>query len=275
MVTGVARHEPRRERSRRRRAAARRRPSPPRSRPAARPGAAVRQVEHHEAARRAARSRSHSTEPSSEPSTAITSSSSSGLAQERLDERGQSVRGADRWAPQRSPRTARDDVPESAGQDSFRYHLPGSTPWLTRPFLSCLPNYNNEASSGSALDRLAANTTTPTWRSDRGRRRLDRRQPAHPAPLARLGRLPGEVRLIEKANSGAIDALNTALEAARGEFCVQLDSDASIETPGWVEAMLELMLRRRRGGVVTAKVVMDHGIPARLRRRRRRARRLA
>jgi glycosyltransferase involved in cell wall biosynthesis len=67
------------------------------------------------------------------------------------------------------------------------------------------------------------------------------------------------VRLIEKPNSGAIDALNAALAAARGEICVQLDSDASIETPGWLETMLELMLLDERVGVVAAKVVMDSG----------------
>lgn len=65
--------------------------------------------------------------------------------------------------------------------------------------------------------------------------------------------------LIEKEKSGAIDTLNAALNAASGEICVQLDSDATVETAGWVERMLELMLLDDMVGVVTARVVMDSG----------------
>ena len=41
---------------------------------------------------------------------------------------------------------------------------------------------------------------------------------------------------------------------------VQLDADASIETPGWIERMLPLLLLDERVGVVTAKVVFDSGL---------------
>jgi glycosyltransferase involved in cell wall biosynthesis len=65
--------------------------------------------------------------------------------------------------------------------------------------------------------------------------------------------------LVEKPSSGAIDTLNTALERASGQFCIQLDADAAVETPGWIERMLRFMALDDAVGVVTAKVVMDWG----------------
>jgi GT2 family glycosyltransferase len=75
---------------------------------------------------------------------------------------------------------------------------------------------------------------------------------------SRGGRLPG-LRLIANEGNGAIDALNTALYAASGEFCVQMDSDVTVETPGWIERMLELMHVDDAVGIVTPKVVFDSG----------------
>ncbi|MEA2474922.1 MAG: hypothetical protein QOE06_2837 [Thermoleophilaceae bacterium] len=122
-----------------------------------------------------------------------------------------------------------------------------------------LPNYNNERVLGTVLDRLAAHTTHPDTElvivddgSTDGSRHIL-------AQWRDSGAFGGEVVLIEQENAGAIVALNTALEAATGAICVQIDSDASVETPGWIERMLELMLLDERVGVVTAKVVMDSG----------------
>jgi glycosyltransferase involved in cell wall biosynthesis len=123
-----------------------------------------------------------------------------------------------------------------------------------------LPNHDNEHILGHVLDRLAANTTYPDAElvvvddgsTDASREILRAWRDS--------GAFPGDVRLIEKANSGAIDTLNTALHAAGGELCVQLDSDASIETRGWIEPMLGLMRTDERVGVVTAKVVLDTGM---------------
>jgi GT2 family glycosyltransferase len=50
------------------------------------------------------------------------------------------------------------------------------------------------------------------------------------------------------------------MASASGEYVVQLDGDASIETPGWVERMLAFFERDERVGVVTAKVVLDNGL---------------
>jgi GT2 family glycosyltransferase len=75
---------------------------------------------------------------------------------------------------------------------------------------------------------------------------------------AASGRIP-DMRVIGTPGAGAISALNTALDAASGEFCVQLDDDVTIETPAWIERMLELMAVDEAVGVVTAKVVFDKG----------------
>jgi len=72
------------------------------------------------------------------------------------------------------------------------------------------------------------------------------------------GRLPG-LRHLENSGKGAIDALNTALHAASGEYCVQIDSDVTVETPHWIEHMLELMQIDDSVGIVTPKVVFDSG----------------
>jgi len=122
-----------------------------------------------------------------------------------------------------------------------------------------LPNHNNAEVLDRVLDRLATNTTLSDVQlvivddgsTDASPEILER--------WASSGAFRGDVELIRKPNSGAIDALNTALEAAQGELCVQLDSDASVETHGWLERMLALMDLDDRVGVVTAKVVMDSG----------------
>ena len=68
-----------------------------------------------------------------------------------------------------------------------------------------------------------------------------------------------EVRILANGGKGAIAALNTALNAATGEFCVQLDDDITIETPGWIERMVEFMQIDAAVGLVTGKIVFDTG----------------
>jgi glycosyltransferase involved in cell wall biosynthesis len=122
-----------------------------------------------------------------------------------------------------------------------------------------LPNKDNEAVLGLVLERLAAHTTHPDVElvvvddgSTDGSREILR-------SWRDGGAFRGDVELIEQPNRGAVDALNTALGASTGEICVQIDSDASVETEGWIERLLELMLADERVGVVTGKVVMDSG----------------
>jgi GT2 family glycosyltransferase len=121
-----------------------------------------------------------------------------------------------------------------------------------------LPNRDNERILGHTLERLAATTTHRDLEviavddgSVDGSREILR-------AWRDSGRLPG-FQLIEKPGTGVVDTLNLALATASGEVCVQLDADASVETPGWTERMLALLESDDRVGVVTAKVVMDSG----------------
>lgn len=121
-----------------------------------------------------------------------------------------------------------------------------------------LPNRDNAWVLDPVLDRLARNTTYPRVEliavddgsTDSSREILRRWRDLNPFAA---------FRLIEKPGSGVVDTLNAALAAASGDVCVQLDADASIETPGWIERMLELLLIDERVGVVVAKVVNDTG----------------
>jgi GT2 family glycosyltransferase len=89
----------------------------------------------------------------------------------------------------------------------------------------------------------------------------DRSTDESPAILRRFadsGAFP-EVRVLANDGKGAIAALNTALNAATGEFCVQLDDDVTVETPGWIERLVEFMQLDPSVGIVGAKVVFDSG----------------
>lgn len=129
----------------------------------------------------------------------------------------------------------------------------------TQPLVSLLlPNRNNEHVLDLVLQRLAEHTTYPHIQvvavddgsTDQSRQILRRWRDSERFP---------DFQLLEREHGGAIDALNAGLEVAGGEVIVQLDADASIETPGWVQRMLPLLLLDDRVGVLTAKVVLDTG----------------
>ena len=121
-----------------------------------------------------------------------------------------------------------------------------------------LPNRDNAPVLDLVLGRLAETTTYPDIEvvavddgsQDASREILRRWRDS--------GRFP-RFELVEKEGSGVVDTLNLALRTAVGEVCVQLDADASVETPGWVERMLELLRADPRVGVVTGKIVTDWG----------------
>jgi O-antigen biosynthesis protein len=121
-----------------------------------------------------------------------------------------------------------------------------------------MPNRNNEAVLDLVLERLAANTTYPDYElivvddgSTDGSLEILRR-------WRESGRL-ADFALIEQEHGGVVEALNAGLAAATGELVVQLDADASIETPGWLERMVDFLLSDDRVGVVTAKIVLEDG----------------
>ncbi len=122
-----------------------------------------------------------------------------------------------------------------------------------------LPTYNAGQVLDHVLDRLAVNTTYPHIEVVA----VNDGSTDHSGEILRRWAASGRFRafrLIEKPNGGAIDTLNTALDAATGDVVVQLDADASVETPHWLETMLALMLTDDRVGAITAKVVLDSGL---------------
>ncbi len=121
-----------------------------------------------------------------------------------------------------------------------------------------MPNRDNAPVLDLVLERLATNSQYDDLElvvvddgSTDGSREILRRW--------RDGGRFDDFRLIEQEPAGVIEALNTGLEAATGELVVQLDGDASVETPGWVQTMTGLMQADSRVGVVTAKIVFDWG----------------
>ena len=121
-----------------------------------------------------------------------------------------------------------------------------------------MPNRNNAAVLDLVLGRLAEHTTYHDFEllvvddgsTDESVAILRRWRDSE--------RLP-ELRLIEREHSGVVETLNAGLQEATGELVVQLDADASIETPGWLERLVGFFLSDAQIGVVTAKVVLDRG----------------
>ena len=121
-----------------------------------------------------------------------------------------------------------------------------------------MPNRNNAGVLDLTLTRLLENTTYPDYElvvvddgSTDGSQKLLRR-------WRDSGRFPA-FTLVEREHSGAPKTLNAAVEASSGELLVQLDGDATVETPGWLERMVALERTDPRVGVVTAAVVLDTG----------------
>jgi O-antigen biosynthesis protein len=121
-----------------------------------------------------------------------------------------------------------------------------------------MPNRDNGPLLDMVLEQLARNTTYPNVElvvvddgsTDESRSILRRWRDS--------GRFPN-FELLEREPAGVTDALNAGLDAASGELVVQLDADATVETPGWLERMVGFMQADERVGAVTAKVVFDHG----------------
>ena len=82
-----------------------------------------------------------------------------------------------------------------------------------------------------------------------------------------------ELRMIEREHSGVVEALNAGLAAATGELIVQLDGDASVETPGWLDKMVAFFALRRARGRGDREDRVRLGRDPHLRRRHDRSRR--
>ena len=130
---------------------------------------------------------------------------------------------------------------------------------MSRPTVSLLlPNRNNVRILDLTLERLAEHTTYPDWElvvidddSNDGSRELLRR-------WRDSGRIPS-FTLLEREHSGVAASLNAGLDAASGEWLVSLDGDATVETPGWLDRMIDFTRIDERVAVVAAAVDMDNG----------------
>lgn len=121
-----------------------------------------------------------------------------------------------------------------------------------------VPNRDNEPAIDLVLGRLAQHTTydrvevvvVDDGSTDRSRDLLREWRDS-----GRFDRFVYE----EQASSGAPDTLNRALEIASGEIIVQMDADASVVTPGWIEHLLPALLADDGIGAVVPLVVYDSG----------------
>jgi GT2 family glycosyltransferase len=127
------------------------------------------------------------------------------------------------------------------------------------PVTLLLPNRNNERVLDLTLERLARHTASygsfelvvvDDGSTDRSRAILRRSRDS--------GRFP-EMTVIEREHGGVVAALNAGLAVASGELVVQLDGDATVETPGWLERMVAFHASDERIGVVTPLVTFEAG----------------
>ena len=126
------------------------------------------------------------------------------------------------------------------------------------PVTLLMPNRNNAGVLGLVLERLTKNTTYPDFELVV----VDDGSTDGSVDLLRGWRAEGALRsftLIERDHAGVVEALNAGLAAASGDLVVQLDGDATIETPGWLERMVDFHRSDRRIGAVTPLVVFDSG----------------
>jgi len=130
---------------------------------------------------------------------------------------------------------------------------------MTYPSVSLLfPNRDNERILDLTLERLLEHTTYPNFElividdasTDDG--------------LSILRRWRDERRfdnftLLEREHSGVARSLNAGVEVASGDLLVQLDGDATVESPAWLERMVSFHQSDDRVGVVTPLVTFEDG----------------
>jgi GT2 family glycosyltransferase len=128
---------------------------------------------------------------------------------------------------------------------------------MSTPSVSLLlPNRDNERILELTLERLLEHTTYPNFEL------IVIDDASTDDSLSILRRWRDERRfdnftLLEREHSGVAKSLNAGAEVASGELLVQLDGDATVETPGWLERMVSFHQSDERVGVVTPLVTFE------------------
>ena len=122
-----------------------------------------------------------------------------------------------------------------------------------------LPNYNNQHVLDLFFEKFLKNNTYQNYEfivTDDG-------SEDYSLAVLRKWQNSGQIKnmtLIEEPHNGIINALNKSLFAAKGDFIIRCDGDATIETPGFVEKFLDFYYTApNKIGVLTSKVISDEG----------------
>ena len=121
-----------------------------------------------------------------------------------------------------------------------------------------MANRNNARTLELFFERLERNTTYPDFELVI----VDDESTDGSLAILRRWRDSGRFReftLLEREHSGVMRSLNAALEVAGGELIAAVDGDATMETPGWLETMVEFHATDPRVGTVTGAVEFDDG----------------
>lgn len=118
----------------------------------------------------------------------------------------------------------------------------------TPPGTLILPNYNNERALPhvfAALRAYADCSRLAFVMVDDGSEDASVAVAKEQAPACGFA----SCEIIERAHEGIVPTLNTALEAARTEWIIRIDGDATFETPGWPEMLFRLLAHDEVGAV--------------------------
>lgn len=130
---------------------------------------------------------------------------------------------------------------------------PGRRP----PVSLIMANRNNARSLDLFFERLERNTTYPDFEI------VVADDDSFDSSRSILRRWRAESRyeftLLELERSGVQASLNAALAATSGELVVALDGDATVETPGWLETLVDFHNLDPRVGTVTGAIEFDDG----------------
>ena len=126
------------------------------------------------------------------------------------------------------------------------------------PVSVIMANRNNARSLDMFFERLERNTAYPDFEIVV----VDDESSDTSLQILRRWRDAGRFRsftLLEQPHGGVMRALNAALDAAGGEVIAAMDGDATVETPGWLDAMVDLQQSDPRVGVVTGAIELEDG----------------